>query len=216
MVVGSVAASVACTGSHDSTTQRFPVSFVEAPAKVMRQCRDAARSLRYAVPCPTQIPRGLIGTPIGVPSRTATGPSYTPPAGCQPRFPIVGLSPCQPAGGWKGWIVGSSEVTEPREHLVINGSPRPIRDYAKVVNGPGWYPGARVDVGDWLMVNGWRARLVFVPPRTNDGSAFAGHVVLVWTSGGHTYAVGFHDTSTRTMTRAMDLELVRHMRMVTP
>jgi hypothetical protein len=38
-------------------------------------------------------------------------------------------------------------------------------------------------------------RTVFVPPRTNEGSAFAGHVVLVWTKKGHTYALGFHDVS---------------------
>jgi hypothetical protein len=54
---------------------------------------------------------------------------------------------------------------------------------------------------------------VFVPPRTNE-SAFTGHVVLVWTAGAHTYAVGFHDMSTRAVTRAMDLELVRNLRLV--
>jgi hypothetical protein len=55
---------------------------------------------------------------------------------------------------------------------------------------------------------------VFVPPQTNDGSAEAGHVMLIWTTGRHTYGVGFHDTSTRAATRAMDLQLVRHLRMV--
>ena len=116
----------------------------------------------------------------------------------------------------EGWIVGSSQVTEPREHLVITASPRPLREYAKVVNGPGWYRGDWVDVGDWITVNGWRARWVFVPPRTNDGSAFAGHIVLVWTMSGHTYAVGFHDWNPRAVTRAMDLEIVRHIRPVNP
>jgi hypothetical protein len=210
LVVGSVAASVACTGSHGSTPPRLPVSFVAAPAKVIRECRTAARLVGYAVPCPTRIPRGLIGTPTGLPGYSERRQH----AGCRPRFAIVGVSPCRPLGRWKGWIAGSSEIRLPREHLVISASPRPIRSYAKVVNGPGWYPGARVDVADWVMVNGWRARWVFVPPLTNDGSAFAGHVVLVWTTGGHTYAAGFHDTSSRAVTREMDLQLVRHMRMV--
>jgi len=95
-------------------------------------------------------------------------------------------------------------------------SPRPIRDYAKVVNGPAWYPRARVEVDGWTTVRGRRIRWMFVPPATNEGSAFAGHVVLVWTTGGHTYAVGFHDATTRCAARAMDLELARHLRMVRP
>ena len=215
--LASVAATAACGCSHRAPPgPQLPVSFVAAPARVIRECRAAAHAYGYAVPCPTRIPRGLVGTPIGVPSRGPRGPRYTPPPGCRPRFPIVGRSPCRPVrGGWKRWIFGSSEVSLPtREHLVISASPRPIHNYAKLVNGPGWYPGARVDVGDSITVNGWRAHWVFVPPKTNDGSAFAGHVVLVWTTAGHTYAVGFHDLNTRPVTRALDLELVRHLRMV--
>jgi hypothetical protein len=56
---------------------------------------------------------------------------------------------------------------------VIVASPRAIRDYAKVVNGPAWYPGARVRPLRWMTLNGWRMRAVYVPPETNDGSAFA-------------------------------------------
>jgi hypothetical protein len=112
----------------------------------------------------------------------------------------------------KSWIVGSSEVRLPtREHLVIKGSPRPIRDYRRVPYAPYWRRGERADVGGWIAVHGWRARWVFVPHQTDN--IFAGHVVLAWTTGGHTYAVGFHDWN-RHVTRAMDLELVRHMRMV--
>jgi hypothetical protein len=102
----------------------------------------------------------------------------------------------------------------PHEHLVIRASPRPILDYASVLNWPAWHPGERVDAEGWATVNGWRARWVFVPLRGE--SIFEGHVVLVWTTGGHTYAAGFHDWNPRTVTRAMDLELVRHMRLVNP
>jgi len=104
----------------------------------------------------------------------------------------------------------------PPQHLVIVASPEPIEDYAKVVNGPAWRPVMRVEVGGRTTINGWRARWIFVPPSTNEGSAFSGHVVLVWTTGGHTYAVGFHDTTTRRVAKAMDVELVRHLRLVRP
>jgi hypothetical protein len=43
-----------------------------------------------------------------------------------------------------------------------------------------------------------------------------GHDVLVWTTGGHTYAVGFHEFGTRRSTRALDVELVRGIRLVKP
>ena len=102
----------------------------------------------------------------------------------------------------------------PHEHLVIRGYPRPMRDYAKALGVLGLNPGKRVKVGGWITLNGRRARWVFVPLRGNE-SIFLGHLALVWTEGGHTYAVGFHDWNPRGVTRAMDLELVRHIRMVT-
>lgn len=52
-------------------------------------------------------------------------------------------------------------------------------------------PAAHVHVLGWMTANGWRVRVVFVPAATNQGSAFANHVVLVWTVGAHTYAAGF-------------------------
>jgi hypothetical protein len=216
----SVAATVGCSASHDSTQHtRLPISFVPAGTQLLRQCRDAARIVGYAVPCPTRIPRGLVGTPTGIPSRPYG--TRRPQPGCRPRFAIVGIGPCRPLRKWTRWIASSSEVPNPydryspRQHLIILASPRPTRRYAKFVDGPGWYLGERVDVGGWISVNGWRARWVFVPPKTNE-SATIGHVMLVWTTGGHTYGVGFHDLSTRATTRALDLELVRHIRLVSP
>jgi hypothetical protein len=57
---------------------------------------------------------------------------------------------------------------------------------------------------------------VFVPAATNDGSAFAGHLVLIWTVGGHTYGVGFHDVSSIVQTLSLDLELARSVELVGP
>lgn len=59
-------------------------------------------------------------------------------------------------------------------------------------------------------------RTVFVPPRTNEGSAFAGHVVLVWTKKGHTYALGFHDVSDIRSTLELDLAVARGIEFVSP
>ncbi len=59
-------------------------------------------------------------------------------------------------------------------------------------------------------------REVYVSPSTNDGSAFAGHVVLIWTAGGHTYGVGFHAFHGIENALALDLELARAVKLVRP
>jgi hypothetical protein len=82
---------------------------------------------------------------------------------------------------WRDWVTGSS--TTPDQHLVVVASPRALQSDAKVVNGPAWYPTARVEPLTRVTINGWRMHAVFVPPATNDGSAFARHVVLIWTLG---------------------------------
>ncbi len=104
----------------------------------------------------------------------------------------------------------------PPQHLVIVASPRPIGAYAKVINGPAWHAGQSVEVDGWIRIDGWRMRWVWVTPGANEGSAFAGHEVLIWTTGGHTYAFGFHETTTRAAARTMDVELARHLRLVGP
>src|SRR4029453_5021680 len=92
---------------------------------------------------------------------------------------------------WRNWVIGSSETND--QHLVLVASPQALRDYAKVVNGPAWYPSARVRPLRWLTIRGWLMRALSAPSRTNEGSAFASHVVLIWTVGDHTYGVGFHN-----------------------
>ena len=85
-----------------------------------------------------------------------------------------------------------------------------------MVNGPAWYPGARERVLGSVRVGRWAMREVFVTAASNDGSAFAGHLVLIWTVGRHTYAVGFHVVSTIRQTLALDLTLARGIRLVGP
>jgi hypothetical protein len=115
---------------------------------------------------------------------------------------------------WRGWVVGSSMTLD--EHLVLTASPTPISNDAKVVNGPAWYPAARERQLGVVRIKGQRMTVVFVPPASNEGSAFAGHVVLIWTAGKHTYAIGFHDVYGMKATLKLDLELARGIELVSP
>jgi hypothetical protein len=99
---------------------------------------------------------------------------------------------------------------------VLTASPTPLRNGAKVVNGPAWYPQERVKPIARITVHGWRVRAVFVSPNTNDGSAFANHVVLIWTVGRHTYAAGFHNVHGIQRTLELDRELVQGITLVAP
>jgi hypothetical protein len=76
--------------------------------------------------------------------------------------------------------------------------------------------GSRVQPRGSVHIAGRLMRWYFVPPRLNDGSAFMGHLVLVWDADGHTYAFGFHVLQTFAIAKALDLELVRHLVTVRP
>ncbi len=203
-----VAAFVAgCAGVHTgSSTQPSTTTeagnrrsdFVPSPVSLIAACHRTARIVGYRVPCPTRVPPGLTpyggrpGCPLGI---------IDPGRKCPNTF----LS-------WRGWVVGSSTTTD--EHLVITASPTPLRNDAKVVNGSAWYTKARVTPLGRLTINGWRMRVVFVPPDTNDGSAFAHHVVLIWTVGQHTYGIGFHDVSGIRETLSLDRELAKGISLI--
>jgi len=120
----------------------------------MVECRQTARAVGYAVPCPTRLLPGM--TPFG----------GDPNGGPRCQIHYIGLALCDRR--WKRWVVGSSAVGN--EHLVITASPRPEPDYARLINGPAWYPGAAEQLDGWVTIQGWRARWVTVPAATNDGS----------------------------------------------
>jgi len=169
---------------------------VQASPELHEKCRATANEIGYPVPCPTRVPDGLTAT-RGI-------------GGCQ--LDIIGPAVC--ARTWRGWVVGSSETND--QHLVIVASPQALRNYAKVVNGPAWYPDARARLLRRMTVNGWRIQAVYVPFGTNAGSAFARHVVLIWTVGGHTYGVGFHNVHGIRPTLDLDLALARGIMLVAP
>jgi hypothetical protein len=129
---------------------------------------------------------------------------------------IIGAAKSCPktAFHWQGWVIGSSAIGE--DHLVLVASPHPISNYARVVNGPAWYPGARVHVLRSLKINGWDVREVSVPASTNDGSAFAHHIVFIWTVDQHTYAVGFHDVRGVEATGLLNQKLVQSIQLIDP
>lgn len=68
----------------------------------------------------------------------------------------------------------------------------------------------------WVDRSGRRMRAVYVPPGTNDGSAFAHHVVLIWTVGQHTYGLGFHNLHGLHETLRLDEQLARNLTLVAP
>ena len=177
------------------------LGFVPASPPLLARCRSTARTVGYPVPCPTRVPRDIEET--GGQGLTRCSLHIIGPGG---------VGGC--AKEWRGWVVGSS--SSEHGHLVLTASPRPLRDDAKVVNGPAWYPGAQVQLVRRLRISGWRMRAVLVPSSTNAGSAFAEHVVLIWTVGRHTYGVGFHDVKGLRRTLLLDETLARGIRMVQP
>jgi hypothetical protein len=163
-------------------------------------CRHVAKVVGYAVPCPTRVPVGLSGMG-GRP-------------GCEIDIISAGTRCPNTALSWKGWVVGSSYAGE--QHLVLTASPQPIRDGARLVNGPAWTSGNRVRYLRTVTIKGRRMREVLVPSQTNDGSAFAGHLVLTWTARGHSYAFGFHVVHGLATARTLNAELARGIVMQAP
>lgn len=175
------------------------VLFVPTSATVRKECDGTAAAVAYAVPCPTMLPVGMAPTPEA--------------HGC--RLGIIGEGGgpnC--AANWRGWIVGSS--TDCCEHLGLLGAPRVIRNPARAIDGPGMFPGSRVQSRGTVTIAGKTMHWYYVPPDLNQGSAAAHHLVLVWNASGHTYSYGFHVVSTFAAARALDLELVRHLVTVHP
>lgn len=204
----AVLVATGCAGTDqtppavDGTQATEPVdgiSFVPAPPDLLAKCRATAKTVGYPVPCPTRVPDGLVAS-RGRP-------------GCQ--LDIIGpggQGEC--AKSWRGWVAGSSETRD--QHLVITASPRPLANYAKVVNGPAWYPAARVRTLAWTTISGWRMRAVYAPQDTNAGSSFANHVVLIWTVGQHTYGIGFHNDQGIAETLRLNEALARGIEFVDP
>lgn len=143
--------------------------------------------------------------------------------GCQLRIVGAGGGPnCAPV--WHGWIVGDGEVLVPGttgvlQHLALQGAPRIVSTPVRAIDGPGRFLDGirpRVQPRGHIHVAGRLMHWYLVPPATNLGSAFSGHLVMVWNADGHTYAYGFHELDTFAVARALDLELAEHLVVVQP
>jgi hypothetical protein len=202
---GGAATQTVTRGSPGATVDF--VRFVPAAPIVRQACQQTADAVGYAVPCPTLLPVGIEPTP-----------GYH---GCHFYFvAAMGVPGC---GGavWRGWFFGSimvdSAYTAGFQHLVVQGMPSVVGNPVQAIDGPGrLIRGAGVKPLGAVNVQGMTMRWYFVPPNLNEGSAFQQHLVLVWTTAGHTYAYGFHVVDTIADARALDLELVRHLVSVKP
>ncbi len=179
--------------------------FVKASAGLERACANTANFVGYAVPCPLQVPRGL---------RAESGGGGC--AGGVVFAPFRSVATCEGAGAWRGWVAGAG-VTPGGMHLVLTAAPRVVPSIAKLVNGPAWYPNAHVQLLGRSHVRGWLVRWAFVPAATNDGSQFSDAVVAAWSTGGHSYAIGFRTAvDGRTAARALTERLLEGLALVGP
>ena len=184
------------------------IQFVRSSIQVLNECQRTADVVRYAVPCPMMLPAGIAPTP-GV-------------GGCSFAFIAADLKRGCGAVEWRGWIFGSTQLTGSNagaagfQHLALQGAPRVVRDPARAIDGPAMVPGSSVRALGETHVGNQMMRWYYVTPRTNIGSAFMNHLVLVWTLSGHTYADGFHVVDTLAQARALDLELIHHLIYIHP
>lgn len=161
-------------------------------------CHQAAHTLGFAVACPKLLPDGAIAD---VGSSAANCPGL-----------VMDLGPG--CGDERAYSFASIQFpTDAREgHLVIIGAPR--RMSAKdIINSPVPPPGqAPVVIEGTVAVARRLAQVVRVAP--SSATALGGHLVLVWTVGAHTYALGFHGLDAGA--RALDLVVAASIDMVQP
>jgi hypothetical protein len=184
---------------------RYRFDFVTASPGLKRACADTAKFVGYAVPCPLQVPRGLFAESGG--AGCATGVVFAP---------FRSVATCEGARGWRGWVAGAG-ATPGGMYVVLTAAPRVMPNIAKVVNGPAWYPNARVQLLGRSRVRGWLVRWAFVPAATNDGSQFSDAVVAAWSAGGHTYAIGCRAAAGgRAVARALAVRLLEGLSLAGP
>jgi hypothetical protein len=96
----------------------------------------------------------------------------------------------------------------------LQAAPRVTSNPAQAIDGPGWQAADKVRRIGATRIHGWRIAIYLVPPLSNEGSAFSGHVVFVWSSEGHTYAAGYHDVVSIASTVRWDRALVGGIRLL--
>jgi hypothetical protein len=117
-------------------------------------------------------------------------------------------------------VFGTGLTVSNNQHFVMESVPFRTTDYAVVVYGPARYRLGRPRTAralGWTTAGGRRMRWVLVPPQTS-GSFMAGHLMLVWATRSHTYALGFHILAPGGLpvAAALDRAVASHLVMVGP
>jgi hypothetical protein len=207
----STCLTAACTASSSQPTRPLAstvptpnrrvvggIALEQAPAVVAEQCQHAANAVGYPVPCPRLLPFETRPYPPGPFVHHGIGPSRKSIFGSM-AFPAAGTDLAVPFTS-EGHLVISAEPTGTNlRHLLYGPEPDPRYDHV-VREGA-----ARV-----LGVRGEFVRVL----ATNTESIFLDHLIIVWSSGAHLYAVGFHRVNQAS--RALDLAVARSVVLVPP
>jgi hypothetical protein len=204
------------TAGHRSATVAS-VPFAPVAPMVTFECQATADAIGYAVPCPTVLPLGTrVTSPVpgdvcgrfGFVAGGVVENELNPR--CSSHDPRV-----------RRWFFGTSIVNPSGldgasfQHLVIQGAPGVIVDPARAIDLPARYvvPQAVLPRGE-SVIDGIVRRFYVVP--LGNPSAMRGHLAVVWTQAGHTYAYSFHVVDGVSVARALDTYLLMHLRLIEP
>jgi hypothetical protein len=204
------------TTAHGSAAV-VSVSFAPVASVVTFECQATADAIGYAVPCPTMLPLGATVTPpvsgdvcgrFGFVAGGVVENELNPR--CSSLDPRI-----------RRWFFGTSMVNPSGaggagfQHLVIQGAPRVIADPARAIDLPARYvvPQAVLPRGE-LVIDGIVRRFYMVP--ISNPSAMRDHLAVVWTQAGHTFAYSFHVVDGVRVARALDVYLLKHLRLIEP
>jgi hypothetical protein len=180
LVCLALIALVGCSGERDRTTPeaaRSPtveiagVTLVRPEQEVGDECRSLAERVDYPLPCPRLLPQ------------YAT-PYWGRPTG-NDKFFQPGIGPLR---RWVWLSVNFVHRPEADDHLVISAAPTQV-DARHLIFTPKPYPEVRLEEEGRVRFRGRVATWFYA---SQGESIYLGHTVLVWSEGGHTYAVGFH------------------------
>jgi hypothetical protein len=203
-----LALAVACQGQGsprppDESSPASGLRLVSPEPGLEEQCRQVAHQVGYPVACPNLIPQGSF--PAQIPG--------SPQQAKRTKLVRRGV------GWFRHWVFldlsfpldDNLELRAPsgEGYLVISSAPE-IVGALKFVCGPerGKVIGAGSD-----SVRGIEAQWVRAPA-SNCNSIFTDHLVLVWSTEGHTYGVGFHGWGEAS--RKQGLAVARSIRLVPP
>lgn len=170
-------------------------------------CTKTATLVGYAVPCPTMLPAIVLGD-----YSLCLGTFMSP----------MTVGSCGGGPSVRRWMAatggidasGPGNTPSNDEHFVMEATPFRTTRY-DVIAGGATIRASNVRVLGWAEIAGRHMRWIMVSQNA-EGSDMAGHIMLVWSAGRHTYALGFHDLWGEPLNEALDVAVAQHLRMVQP